>query len=203
MTSPELREVGREFALLALARAQQDGSLLVRQRDQLHRALFRAAEELNWVLVSGSTADRITRVTKDVAVLADAGAHSLESDLAAQIAVKEAEIQQLKRVAHAVQKLATDANASWPAEIEYSHTARHGPQNLVTKTETLTLDDANAALDAAASLEKGMESRARLCDQMLEELKGKQRQVEQMRDTLSGFLDASRSLIGEVLASTY
>ena len=49
-----------------------------------------------------------------------------------------------------------------------------------------------------------MESRARgLCDQMLKELKGKQRQVEQMRDTLSGFLDASRSLIGEVLASTY
>jgi hypothetical protein len=39
---------------------------------------------------------------------------------------------------------------------------------------------------------------ARLRDQMLEELAHRQHQIEETRRSLSGFVDASRKLLGEV-----
>lgn len=201
--SPELNEVGRALASLALARMRQDGSLRVRQREQLRRALATAADAMGWVAIAGSTEDRVTRAKRDVAALADAGAHALERDLADEVAGKKSELEQLKDVARSVQKLAVDAGASYPTEVEYSHTARHGTRHLITKTETLTLSDADEAQNAAATLEKRMEGWAKLRDQMLEELKYKQGQIRDMKGTLSGFLDASQGLLGEVLATRY
>lgn len=197
---PELRELGRELASLALDRARQDGCLNVRQREQLRRALSRAAEARDWILIAGTATERITAATRDLAVLAEAGARSLGSDVADLIASKNGEMKQLRQVAQSVQKLAMDASAAYPTEVEYSHTARHGSQSFVTKTQTLTLTNADEAHGAVASLEKSMEGWTRLKDNMLEDLEHRQHQVEQMRGSLSGFLDASRGLVGEVLA---
>lgn len=197
---PEVLELGRKVALLALERTRQDGSLNVRQRDQLRRALAQAAEARGWVLIPDGTADRVTRATQDLAMLAEAGALALMSDLGEEVAAKNDELNRLREVAQAVQSMAASERTSYPAEIEYSHTARQGSQNLVTKTETLTLSDSAEAQDAAASLERKMEGWAKLRDQMLEELARREHQIEQTRRSLSGFVEASRSLVGEVLA---
>jgi uncharacterized protein YoxC len=199
--SPELDEVGRKLASLALERLRQDGRLKVRQREQLRRTLATAANAMDWVLIAGSTADQVTRATSDITALADAGANSLERDLAEKVADKNGEMEQLKDVARSVQELAADADTSYPTEVEYSHTARHGSQQLVTKTETLTLGDADEAQDAAARLEKRMEGWERLRDQMLQELEHQRRQIDDMKATLSSFLDASQGLVREVLAT--
>jgi len=197
---PEVLELGRKVAMLALERTRQNGSLNVRQRDQLRRALVRAAEARGWALLPDGTTDRVTKATQDLAILAEAGALSLKSDVADEVAAKNNELKQLQEVARSIQKMATSARTSYPAEIEYSHTARQGSQNLVTKTQTLTLSDSAEAQSAAATLEKSMEGWARLRDQMLEELAHRQHQIEQTRQSLSGFLDASRPLVGEVLS---
>jgi hypothetical protein len=201
--SPELNEVSRALASLALARMRQDGSLKVRQREQLRRALATAADAMGWVAMGGETPDRVKRATRDVTALADAGASALEGDLADEVAGKKSELEELERVTRSVQMLAMDAHASFPAEVEFSHTARHGTRHLVTKTETLTLSDADEAQNAVATLEKRMESWAKLRDQMLEELKDKQRQIQDMKATLASFVDASQGLVGEVLATRY
>jgi hypothetical protein len=196
---PEALELGRAVAMLALERMRQNGSLNVRQRDQLRRALAGIAEARGWVLIPGATTDRVTKAAEDLAVLAEAGARSLKSDVADEVAAKNDELKQLQKVARAVQKMAAGERTTYPAEIEYSHTARQGSQNLVTKTDTLTLADTAEAQNAAATLEKSMEGWARLRDQMLEELAHRQQQIEQTRRNLSGFVDASRTLVGEVL----
>ncbi len=186
--------------MLALERMQQDGSLNVRQRDQLRRALVRTAEARGWVLIPDNTADRVGEAAQDLAILAEAGALSLKSDLGEEVAAKNNELKQLREVVQTVQKMAASARTSYPAEIEFSHTARQGPQNLVTKTQTLTLSDTAEAQDAAATLERNMEGWAKLRDQMLEELEHRQHQIEQTRRSLSEFVEASRTLVGEVLA---
>ncbi len=197
---PEVLELGRKVAMLAIERMRQAGSLNVRQRDQLRRALARTAEARGWVLIPDGTVDRVTKATQDLAILAEAGALSLKSDLREEFAAKNNEVKQLREVAQAVQRMAASARTSYPAEIEFSHTARHGPQNLVTKTQTLTFSDTAQAKDAAASLERNIESWAKLRDQMLEELEHRQHQIEQTRRSLSGFVEAYRTLVGEVLA---
>jgi hypothetical protein len=197
---PEVLELGRTVATLALERMQQNGKLNVRQRDLLRRALAQMAEARNWVLLPGAATDRLTRATQDLAVLAEAGALSLKNDVEDEVAAKNDELRQLKEVARTVQKMATSERTVYPAEIEYSRTARQGTQNLVTKTDTLTLSDNAEAQSAAGTLEKSMERWSRLRDQMLEELLQRQHQVEQSRRSLSEFVDAARPLVGEVLS---
>lgn len=200
MDDPEVLELGRAVAMLALERTRQNDTLNVRQRDQLRRAVAQIAEVRSWVLIPGATNDRVTKAAEDLAVLAEAGALSLKSDVADEVAAKNDELKQLREVARTVQKMATSERTTYPAEIEYSHTARQGSQDLVTKTDTLTLTDSAEAQSAAATLEKSMEGWARLRDQMLEELADRQHQIEETRRGLSSFVDASRTLVGEVLA---
>lgn len=194
---PEVLELGRKVALLALERTRQNGRLNVRQRDQLRRAFARTAEARSWVLIPD---DDVAKATHDLAGLAEAGVRSLTNDLETEVAAKNKEMKQLQDVARSVRKMAMSAQTSYPAEVEYSHTARQGSQNLVTKIETLTLSDAAEAEAAAATLEKSMESWERLRNQMLEELKHRQQQIELARQSLPSFLDAYQGLVGEVLA---
>ncbi len=201
MKSPELDGAGREMASLALERLRQDGRLRVRQREQLRRALSTAADALGWPSAPGSDTDKIKAATKDMAKLADGGARSLEQDLVELLAEKKTEMQRLEKVAQEIQELAADAKTSYPAVIEYSHTARDGSRGLVTKTETLTLNDADEALSAAASIEKRLESFAKLRDQMIEDLKHRQRQVAEMREELPSFVASSNALVAEVIAT--
>jgi chromosome segregation ATPase len=199
--TPELNEASRIVARLALDKLKQDGTLGVRQREQLRRAFSTAAEALDWDAIPGDKDDRVARATKDVAKLAAAGAHALEQDLAELLEEKKAEMEQLAEAHAAVMALAADAKTEYPAEVEYSHTARDGLRRLVTKTEALTLADADEATSAAATLEKRLEGYAKLRDQMLEELEERQRQIDEMRDGLSGFVAASNRLVVEVLAT--
>jgi len=199
--SPELADAGRKLAQLALEKLRQDGSLGVRQREQLRRALTTAADALDWDSIPGSRTDRVAAVTRHVAALAEAGADSLEQDIADLLDDKKAEIAELEKVARAVRKLASDEGASFPAEVEYSHTARDGTRTLVTRTETLVLGDADEALSAAATLEKRLEGYAKLRDQMLEDLERRQEQVGEMRHGLSGFVAWSNVVVLEVLAT--
>lgn len=199
----ELDDVSKALASLALARMKQDGSLRVRQREQLRRALTTAGDRLGWVTLRGGLTDRVKRATKDVTRLADAGTQALEGELAAAVADKKREIAQLSKVAASVQSMADDDDASFPAEIEYSHTARTGTKLLVTRTETLTLSDRDEALNTAAMLEKRIEGWEKLRDQMLVDLKDRQRQLRALKDSLSGFVDSSKGLVGEVLATLY
>jgi len=199
--TPELTEAGRIVARLALDKLKQDGTLGVRQREQLRRAFSTAAEALEWDAIPGDKADRVAAATSDVAALAAAGARALERDLEELLDEKKSEMEQLEEVHRAVQALAADEAAAYPAELEYSHTARDGLRRLVTKTETLSLCNAEEAASAAAQLEKRLEGFAKLRNQMLEELKEKQRQVGEMQHGLSGFVAASNRLVVEVLAT--
>lgn len=191
-------ELGRVVATLALDRLLQNGNLNVRQRDQLWRALLRTAEARAWVLIPGTPSDRVTKAAQDLAALAEAGAQSMKKEIAAEIAAKNGEMQQLEEVVRAVQEMAASEKTIYPTEIEYSHTARQGSQSLVTKTDALMLSDTAEAENAAATMEKRMGEWARLRDQMLEELAHRQHQIEETRRSLSGFVDASRKLLGEV-----
>ncbi|MEX2466084.1 MAG: hypothetical protein WD995_04195 [Gemmatimonadota bacterium] len=199
--TPELNEAGRIVARLALDKLKQDGTLGVRQREQLRRAFSTAAEALAWDAIPGDKDDRVAAATSDVAVLAAQGAQALERDLRELLDEKKAEMEQLAEVHASVQALAADAKTTYPTELEYTHTARDGLRRLVTKTETLTLADADEALSAAATLEKRLEGYAKLRDQMLEELETKQRQIDEMREGLSGFVASSNRLVVEVLAT--
>lgn len=189
------------MALLALEKLRQDGTLGVRQREQLRRAFSAAADELGWSSMPGSRDDRVAAATSDVEELAAAGALSLERDLAELLEEKKAEMEQLEGVVASLESLAADEQTSYPTEVVYSHTARDGTRRLVTKTETLTLNDADEALAAAAKVEKRLESFAKLRDQMIEDLEQRQAQLDEMRHGLSGFVASSNGLVVEVLAT--
>ncbi|MEX1257157.1 MAG: hypothetical protein WEG36_06020 [Gemmatimonadota bacterium] len=200
---PELIETARTLASLALQRLHQDGTLRVRQGEQLRRALATAATALRWDSIPGSKDDRVAAATKDVAELADAGAQLLERDLVDQLTGKKGEVLQIKKVAKSVHKLAANSAVSYPTEVEYSHTMRSGQRGLVTKTETLTLNDAAEALNAAATLEKRLVGLEKLRDEMIKELKDRQRQVKEMRQGLPGFVRSSNGILAELLTSSY
>lgn len=189
------------MALLALEKLRQDGTLGVRQREQLRRAFSAAADELDWSSMPGSNDDRVAAATSDVEELAAAGALSLERDLAEMLEEKKAEMEQLEGIVASLERLAADEETSYPTEVVYSHTARDGTRRLVTKTETLTLNDADEARAAAAKVEKRLESFAKLRDQMIEDLEQRQAQLDEMRHGLSGFVASSNGLVVEVLAT--
>lgn len=198
---PELNEAGRTLACLALDRLRQEGALVVRQREQLRRALTTAGEVLDWGLIAGERTDRAAAAKKDLAALAELGAKSLEHDLARQLEEKGAEIDALEDVTRTLRALAADTDTVYPAEVAYTHTARDGQRRLVTKLETLVLADAEAASTAAASLEKKLEGYAKLRDEMIQDLHQGRRRIGEMREELGGFIAASNGLVLEVLAT--
>jgi hypothetical protein len=198
---PELDTASRKMASLALEKLRQEGTLKVRQLEQLRRALAAAADALEWDLIPGTKMDRAAAAAQDMAKLADVGADSLERDLADLLDGKKAEVTQLKKVAKALHALAADSSTSYPAEIEYSHTARNGSRGLFTKVASLVLNDAGEAVSAAAAIEKRLDNYAKLRDEMLIELKLKQRQITEMRRGLPGFVESSNGIVVDVLAT--
>jgi len=102
-------------------------------------------------LTSGT---RATFDTKDVAELADAGARLLESELVHLLTGKRGKVLRIKKVSRSFPELAFDPAVSCPTEVQYSHTIRNRQRSLITKIETLTLNDASEALNAVATLER-------------------------------------------------
>ena len=70
--SPEIEEVCRQLAVLALAR--QDGPLGVRQGEQLRRALTTAGEALGWTEPAAGDGDSAVEVGKDLMTMSKGGA---------------------------------------------------------------------------------------------------------------------------------
>ena len=144
--------------------------------------------------------DPVAAASKEMAKLARNGTRALEKDLADEVAVKKAEITQLKAMAKQLHKLSKDKKAEYPVEISYSHTAKTPGQGLVTKTPELVIKDAGDAESAALDIEKRLPRWGDLKDEMLEELKRRQAELDDMRRGLSGFVDSSKRLLAEVFA---
>jgi len=198
-----LRQVGRTLASLALAKTQQGGTLRVRQREELRRALATAADFLGWGITGVGRADAMEEATGYVTELAKAGVEALAGDVADELASKKSEMTRLKGAAKTLQKLADDPEATYPVQMEYSHTARDGTEHLVTKTVSLDLEDSAGAQSAAQVVLKRMDAWERLRDQMQVQLKQRQRQVADLKNVISEFAAWSEGLVGEVLATLH
>lgn len=201
--SPDLDEAARALAALALLRAKQGGQLNVRQREELRRALARAAENLSWNVMAASTDEPVVKASKDVMNLVTRGAKSIAEDLATELANKKTEMTVLGRTHKAIHKLADKHDFEEPAEITYTHTARDGVDGYQTNTETLTFATATEARDEADKIEKKMDSWNKLREAMLVDLKQKQKQVAQLPDTQGAFVESTRTLLRDVFATLH
>jgi hypothetical protein len=197
----EVRAVARNLTVLALVRLSQGGALNVRQRENLRRALSLAAETLNWNDTAATSDDPLAGVSKEVKKIVRTGAKNLQKELADEVALKKTEESRLKRVVETVQVLAESPDGSYPAQITYSHTANDAAHGLITKTETITVADAQEAQAAAQTIERSLTKWGKLRDQMLEELKQKQKNLGILSDDLSHFVESWQGLLGEVLVT--
>jgi len=201
--SSEAKPLARELASIALVRMRQEGRLSVRQHEGLRRAFATAAGLFGWVALEAGSQESMEAAIGDLITLAERGASVLDDELAAEIAEKKVETSRLKEVAKAVSQLAEKGDFDEPVEIPYSHTAKEGSQRWVPKVATLTLTSATEAHEAARGIEKNIEGWDKLRGEMVSELKGKQRELAEMRKTLPSLLQSSRGLLFEVLTAPH
>lgn len=175
---------------------QQDRRLRVRQGEELRRALTVAAELRGWAAIGD---DSMASAIKDVKSLTKVGSGLIAQELENELADKKNEVKELQKVADAIHELADTADWEEPIEVSYSHTARDG-DGLATKTETVILADAGEARDAAAAIEKKLDSWEKLRSQMLENLKQRKGQLGELDDSIAAFAESSRDVVGDVLA---
>lgn len=197
-----MKRVTGELAAIALARIKQEGRLKVRQKEQLRRAIARAGETLGWAATAPFKNDPVAELSREVGKLVKRGARRMKRNVRQELEEKEAEIKELKKVVKQVEKLADDPD-SLPTEITYQHTARHASRGLVTKTETLELEDEEAARKAAKKMNKRVKRWTKYRDQMLEELEQERQYLRDTTKNLSEFVDTSRPVLGEVLATMH
>ena len=188
------------MAVLALAWVKQDEHLRVRQREQFRRAIATAADFLGWVTIGENP---VETATKDIVKLTKGGVQTIARELADEVTTKKAEISELQKSAKSLEKLAKEGDFTSPIEFSYSHTARRSAEDLVTKIPELTLTTPQEATDAAAAIEKKLETWGKLKDQMLEELKQKQRRLEEMKSSISDFVSYSTGIVREVFATLH
>lgn len=197
--SPEIDGACRQLATLVLA--QQESPLGVRQLEQLRRALTTAGDALGWTEAAAGDVDSVVEVGKDIMTMAKGGAKFMAHDLAEELARKRTEVSQIHDVAASALKLSEDPDASYPAEITYSYTARDAFRDTITKTETLTVNDAREALSASETIERSTTSRGKLADLMIIALEQKQVRLDGMTRTLPDFLESLQELLREVIAN--
>lgn len=197
-----MKRVTGELAAIALARIKQQGRLKVRQKEQLRRAIARAGETLGWAATAPFKTDPVAELSREVGKLVKRGARRMKRNIRQELEEKESEIKELKKVVKQVEKLADDPD-SLPTEVTYQHTARHASQGLVTKTETLELEDEEAARKAAKKMNKRIKRWTKYRDQMLEELEQERQYLRDTTKNLSEFVDTSRPVLGEVLATMH
>ncbi len=199
--SPEARETARKLGCLALSWTLQKQRLLVREREELRRAVASAADFMGWRLIVDDDPVEVAR--KDILKLSRSGARVLTKELADETAEKKAEITQLKKSIRALQKMATEEAFEEPVEFNYDHTARKPSQGLVTKTETLELTTPTEAGDAANAIENKLETWGKLREEMLIVLKGRDEDLDEMKSSLAAFAKDSEPLIRHVLATLH
>jgi len=195
-----LNGAARTLASLALEKIRRNGSLGVRQEENLRRALVLAGGAFRWDALPGSSDDRGAVATIEATELADFGAQLLDQDLVKQVEAKRGEIPQIRKAIRTLRALAAGPDLTCPVEVHYTHTVKSAAGTLLTKTVTLILKDAAGAGTSADSLEKRMDALARLSDQMHADLKDRRMQIRSMRKRLPEFVESSSGLLAELLA---
>lgn len=197
-----MKRVTGELAAIAVARVKQEGRLKVRQKEQLRRAIARAGETLGWAATAPFKSDPVAELSKEVAKLVRKGARRMKRNVRHELEEKESEIAELQLVVEAVEELAEHPDRL-PAEISYSHTARHASQGLVTRTETLMLEDQAEAEKTARKMKKRLKRWGKYRDEMLDQLEQERQYLSTTTRNLSEFVDSSRPVLGEVLATMH
>ena len=198
--SAEFRRLGRQVAALALVRTSQGGRLNVRQKEELRRAIAEAGEALCWNEITVGVDDPVALVSDDLAKITKSGVRVIEKEVEEELKEKKVEMKQLQSVVDKARKLAEAKNPKLPTEISYSHTARAAAQGLVTKTEVVEITALDEATKCADSIEKSFNRWEKLRDQMVEELKRKQAQIEIVHGSVSEFVKSQQGLLYEIMA---
>lgn len=201
--SPELQDVARRLASLALADVNQGGQLSVRQREQLRRALTAAGVGLGWNTTTVNSEDPVADVSKDLLSMTKTGAKALARELVDDLARKKTEMTQISEVAASAREQSEDLNTTYPTEVTYHYTARDVTQGLATKVDTITVNDAREMMSAADSIERSAQSRGKLAELMIIDFGKRQDQIEVMKRTLPDFVKSLRKLLHDVLANLH
>jgi methylthioribose-1-phosphate isomerase len=193
--------VSREIAHLAFVKVKQDDWLTVRQEEQLRRALMSLGELLAWAVTSANSDDPIADVSKSTKKMMTNGARAIKRSLANDMAIKKAEITELKKVARSSRKLSENLKTVYPFEITYHRSARDSVQSMFTKTEDVEVNNAEETLALAEAIERQIDHWTTLRDIMIAELKLEQKQLGVMTKNLSEFVKSMHTLLGEVVAT--
>ena len=141
--------ISREVAHLAFVKVKQDDWLTVRQQEQLRRALMSLGELLGWAVTAANSDDPIDDVSKSTRKMMTNGARAIKRSLANAMAIKKAEITELKKVARSARKLSDNPKTVYPLEITYHRSARDSVQSMFTKTENIEVNNASKGPDVA------------------------------------------------------
>ncbi|MEE3137451.1 MAG: hypothetical protein VX291_05865 [Gemmatimonadota bacterium] len=193
--------ISREVAHLAFVKVKQDDWLTVRQQEQLRRALMSLGELLGWAVTAANSDDPIDDVSKSTRKMMTNGARAIKRSLANAMAIKKAEITELKKVARSARKLSDNPKTVYPFEITYHRSARDSVQSMFTKTENIEVNNAEETLTCAEAIERNLDHWTTLRDIMIAELKLEQKQLGVMTKNLSQFVKSMHPLLGEVVAT--
>ena len=193
--------ISREVAHLAFVKVKQDDWLTVRQQEQLRRALMSLGELLGWAVTAANSDDPIDDVSKSTRKMMTNGARAIKRSLANAMAIKKAEITELKKVARSARKLSDNPKTIYPLEITYHRSARDSVQSMFTKTENIEVNNAEETLTCAEAIERNLDHWTTLRDIMIAELKLEQKQLGVMTKNLSQFVKSMHPLLGEVVAT--
>jgi hypothetical protein len=197
--SLEIKRVSREIAELSLAEQEQDGLLNVRQKERLRRAIATAGEELGWGDIETKSGDPLPVIHKAMLRMAKNGAKAMAKDLDEHLTAKKKETRTLEKMKESLRKRGEDPKTEFPIIETYNFSARDASQLYVTKTENLELNEASEAISAADGMERSTNSRAKLTDLMILDLKHKQVRQALMTKNLSEFVEAAHPVIRAVL----
>lgn len=197
-----MREMAQSLARLGLVRIKKGEPLNVRRREKVRRTLAEAAGTLSWAETTALSKDPVRLATKDLKKIVKRGAKSLCRELDKEIADKKGEGQRLTKIVNQVQALAEDETVEYPAEIVYSATAKSPTSGLVTKTVTLSVDGPEAALKAAAKVERSLPRCEKLRDEMLLELRDTRDRLGGLSRDPSDVVEGWHGLLKDVLVKT-
>lgn len=186
------------MAVLCLAWVSQGERLLVREREELRRAISATGALFNWHLIMS---DQVETASGDVLKLCRVGVKILAEELAEELAYKRTEMPRLKRSAESFRKLEEEYDFEEPVEVNYSHTARKPSRGLVTKEQVATFTNAAEAAQVANMIETKTETWGKLRDEMVLVLKGQQQRIEDLKGVLVEFVASSERLIEHVFAT--
>lgn len=193
--------ISREVAHLAFVKVKQDDWLSIRQQEQLRRALMSLGELLEWAVTTANSDDPIDDVSKSTRKMMTNGARAIKRSLANAMAIKKAEITELKKVARSARKLSDNPKTVYPLEITYHRSARDSVQSMFTKTENIEVNNAEETLTCAEAIERQIDHWTTLRDVMIAELKLEQKQLGVMTKNLSEFVKSMHTLLGDVVAT--